>query len=82
MRKEYDFTKGTRGKHAEKRLRIVGDGNARHDPDAALRIQKIIERDLKTRADFRIVWNELNNAQKKSIRTAWLEKINSVLANQ
>lgn len=25
MRKGYDFSKGTRGKHAEKRLRIVGD---------------------------------------------------------
>jgi len=25
MRKEYDFSKGTRGKHAGKRLRIVGD---------------------------------------------------------
>jgi hypothetical protein len=33
MRREYDFSQGTRGKHAGKRLRIVGDTSLSQEPD-------------------------------------------------
>ncbi len=33
MRREYDFSQGTRGKHAGKRLRIVGDKDIRNKPN-------------------------------------------------
>ncbi len=33
MRREYDFSHGTRGKHAGKRLRIVGDKDIRNKPN-------------------------------------------------
>ncbi|MGI8835533.1 MAG: hypothetical protein ACR2H4_02710 [Pyrinomonadaceae bacterium] len=79
MRKEYDFSKGTRGKHAAKRLRIVGDSRADNGQNAAVRIQQIIERDLKSREDFKVVWRELDQAQKERIRSAWLKKISTVL---
>jgi hypothetical protein len=79
MRKEYDFSQGIRGKHAGKRVRIVGDKRS-NGPDTAVRIQQIIERDLKTREDFKAVWNELNRTERDSIRAAWLQKINTVLA--
>lgn len=81
MRREYDFSKGDRGKHVAKRIRIIGDGHAHNGPDTAAKIQRIIERDLKSREDFKTVWNELKRAQKESIRAAWLEKIKAVLAN-
>ena len=79
MRKEYDFSQGTRGKHAGKRLRIVGDTRSDKGLNAAARIQKVIERDLKSRQDFKVVWSELNQAERESIRAAWLKKINTVL---
>jgi hypothetical protein len=82
MRREYDFSKGTRGKHVAKRIRIIGDAHHHNGPDTAAKIQKVIERDLKGREDFKSVWNELERAQKESIRAAWLEKIQAVLANQ
>ena len=82
MRREYDFSRGTRGKHAGKRFQIVGDPGTSNGPDKATRIQKIIERDLKSREDFKIVWSELNNAEKEDIRAAWLKKINTVLADR
>jgi hypothetical protein len=82
MRKEYDFSEGTRGKHAGKRLRIVGDKRPRNGPDTAVRIQQIIERDLKSREDFKVVWSELNRAEKEKMRAAWLKKINTVLENR
>ncbi len=82
MRKEYDFSKGTRGKHAGKRLRIVGDTRSDKGLDAAARIQQVIERDLKSRQDFKMVWSELNHAERESIRAAWLKKISTVLADQ
>ncbi|HEX9424324.1 MAG TPA: hypothetical protein VF899_13860 [Pyrinomonadaceae bacterium] len=80
MRKEYDFSQGTRGKHAGKRLRIVGDTHSRNGPDTAARIQQTIERDLKSREDFKVIWSELNSAEREKIRSAWLRKINAVLA--
>ena len=82
MRKEYDFSKGTRGKHAGKRIRVVGDMHSRNGPDTAARIQQTIERDLKSREDFKVVWSELNPEERENIRAAWLKKINIVLANQ
>jgi len=81
MRREYDFSKGIRGKHAGKRLQIIGDPRAPNGSDKAARIQQVIERDLKSREDFKLVWSELNKAEKKDIRAAWLKKINSVLAD-
>jgi hypothetical protein len=78
MRKEYDFSQGTRGKHAGKRIRLVGDKNS-NGPDTAARIQQIIERDLKSREDFKVVWRDLDQAERATIRAAWLKKINTVL---
>ena len=82
MRREYDFSEGTRGKHAGKRFRIVGDTGSRNGPDTASRIQQVIERDLKSRKDFKVVWSELNQTEREKIRAAWLKKINTVLADQ
>jgi hypothetical protein len=82
MRREYDFSKGTRGKHARKRPRIIGDANARNGPSTAARIQEIIERDLRRRANFKVVWSELDKTERENIRAAWLKKINTVLADQ
>lgn len=79
MRREYDFSKGTRGKHAGKRLRIVGDTRTDKGQSAAARIQQIIERDLKSREDFNVVWKELNQSERDDIRAAWLKKITTVL---
>lgn len=82
MRREYEFSQGTRGKHAGKRLRIVGDSDSSRSLATAARIQQIIERDLKSREDFNVVWNDLNSAERKSIRAAWLKKIGTVLAGE
>ena len=82
MRKEYDFSKGTRGKHTGKQIRVVGASRERKGSDTAARIQRTIERDLKSREDFKVVWNELGQAEKESIRTVWLKKIRIVLAEQ
>jgi hypothetical protein len=82
MRKEYDFRQGTRGKHEGRRLRVVGDPQADKELGAAARIQQLIERDLKSRQDFKVVWSELDQAERESIRAAWLKKINMVLANR
>jgi hypothetical protein len=79
MRREYDFSKGTRGKHAGKRLRIVGDTRTDKQQSTAARIQQIIERDLKSREDFKVVWRELDQAERDNIRAAWLKKISTVL---
>jgi hypothetical protein len=79
MRREYDFSKGTRGKHAGKRLHIVGDTRTDKGQSAAARIQQIIERDLKSREDFNVVWKELNQAEREDIRATWLKKISAVL---
>ncbi len=81
MRKEYDFNQGTRGKHAGKSLRIVGDPSPRKAGDTAAKIQQIIERDLKSRADFNVVWSELNRSERKNLRADWLKKINNVLTH-
>jgi len=81
MRREYDFSKGARGKHAGTRLRIVGDKSRRNGPDTAARIQQVIERDLKSRDDFRAIWGELDQAEQDKIRAAWLKKIKTVLAD-
>lgn len=82
MRKEYDFSQGTRGKHAGRRVRVVGDIHSRNGPDTAAKIQQTIERDLKSREDFKVIWSELNQAERKNIRAAWLKKISTVLADQ
>ena len=81
MRREYDFGQGKRGKHAGKRLRVVGDTGPRNGPDTAARIQQIIERDLKSREDFDVVWRELTATERADIRAAWLKKISTVLAD-
>ena len=82
MRREYDFNQGTRGKHAGRQLHIVGDSDSAQSLATAARIQQIIERDLKSREDFNVVWSELNQAERKSIRAAWLKKISTALAKQ
>ena len=82
MRREYDFSQGRRGKHAGKQLRIVGDTGSRNAPNTAARIQQIIERDLKSREDFDVVWRELSSDEREDIRASWLKKISSVLADQ
>ena len=81
MRREYDFSQGKRGKHAGKHLRVVGDTGSCNRPDTAVRIQQIIERDLKSREDFDVVWRELSASQREDIRAAWLKKISTVLAD-
>jgi hypothetical protein len=40
MRKDYDFRQGTRGKHAGKRLRIVGDKRQRNGSNSADKMAK------------------------------------------
>jgi hypothetical protein len=82
MRRECDFSQGTRGKHAGKRIRVIGDKHSHNASVTAARIQQIIERDLKSREDFKVVWSELNASERESIRAAWLKKINTVLAEQ
>ena len=82
MRREYDFSQGKRGKHAGKRVRIAGDKHSVNGPDTAQKIQQIIERDLKSRKDFNVIWTELTPAERVNIRDAWLKKINTVLATQ
>ena len=82
MRREYDFSKGKRGKHADKRFRIVGEPSLRNGPETAARIQQIIERDLKSREDFDVVWRELSPTEREDIRAAWLKKISIVLADR
>ena len=82
MRREYDFSQGKRGKHASKRLRIIGDTGSGNGPETAARIQRIIERDLKSREDFDVVWSELSATEREDIRAAWLKKISTVLADQ
>lgn len=82
MRREYDFSQGIRGKHAGREVRVIGDKRTDNAPDTAARIQQIIERDLKSRDDFKVVWSELNRVERETIRAAWLKKISSVLADQ
>jgi len=82
MRKDYDFSQGKRGKHAGKRFRIIGDARLQNGPDTAARIQQIIERDLKSREDFDVVWRELSPTERENIRATWLKKISTVLADQ
>lgn len=65
-----------------KQIRIVGDKRAGNGPNTAARIQQVIERDLKRRENFGVVWNELDDSERKSIRAAWLKKINTVLEDQ
>ena len=82
MRREYDFSQGTRRKHAGKRLRIVGDKRLDNGPDTAGGIQQVIERDLRNRGDFNVVWSELSEAEREKIRAAWLKNINTVLVHE
>ncbi len=81
MRREYDFSQGTRGKHVGKRINIAADTRTGNGKNAATRIQKIIERDLKSREDFKLVWRKLDQTEKENIRAAWLKKIGAVLAD-
>ncbi|HAF16475.1 MAG TPA: hypothetical protein DHU55_18790 [Blastocatellia bacterium] len=82
MRREYDFSEGTRGKHTGKSIRIVGDTRSHKGLKTAAKIQQIIERDLKSRENFKVVWSELNQAERESIRAAWLKKISTVLGDR
>jgi hypothetical protein len=81
MRKEYDFSKGIRGKHAGQTLRVVGDSRRSKSSEGAVagKIQKAIERDLKRREGFKVLWEALDKAERKDIRTAWLETIDELL---
>ena len=79
MRREYDFSEGIRGKHAGKRVHIVGDTRSAKGQDTAARIQQVIERDLKSREDFKAVWSDLKPAERKNLRAEWLKKINTIL---
>jgi hypothetical protein len=47
MRKEYDFSQGTRGKHTSKRIRIVGKKPSHDPPKTAAETQEDEARDLK-----------------------------------
>jgi hypothetical protein len=47
MRKEYDFSKGLRGKHVGKRIRIVGEKISRDSPKMVAGAQQINAVDLK-----------------------------------
>ena len=47
MLKEYDFSQGTRGKPAGKRIQIVGDRKSLNKSKTADKIPKLIERDSK-----------------------------------
>ncbi|HMG74214.1 MAG TPA: hypothetical protein VK582_11995 [Pyrinomonadaceae bacterium] len=47
MRKEYDFSKGTRGKHVGKRIRIVGEKRSHDPPKMAAAKEQVNARDLK-----------------------------------
>ena len=47
MRKEYDFSKGTRGKHAGKLIRIVGEKRSHDRPKVVAETQHVNARDLK-----------------------------------
>ncbi|HZT57307.1 MAG TPA: hypothetical protein VFA21_01650 [Pyrinomonadaceae bacterium] len=81
MRKEYDFSEGVRGKHAGLSFRVVGDTrrNGKAGVAVANKIQKAIERDLKSRDGFKVFWNSLDKSEKEDIRAAWVEKINDLL---
>ena len=81
MRREYDFSKGTRGKHAGQRFRVVGDQQRRKNPSGELasKIQKAIERDIKNREGFSVLWDMLDKAERDEIRAAWLERIDDLL---
>ena len=63
-------------------IRIVGEPGSHNGPETAVRIQRIIERDLKSREDFDVIWSELSATEREEIRAAWLKKISAVLANQ
>ena len=47
MRKEYDFSKGMRGKHAGKRMRIVGENPCHDRPKISTGGSTSLQRDLK-----------------------------------
>ena len=81
MRREYDFSKGVRGKHAGDRFHVVGDSHRRRNQNGQLagKIQKAIESDIKKRAGFRGLWGTLDKAERDKIRAAWLETIDSLL---
>jgi hypothetical protein len=81
MRREYDFSRGVRGKHAGQRFRIVGDKRKPKNQSGELanRIQKAIERDIKSREGFAVLWDTLDNVERDEIRAAWLERIDDLL---
>jgi len=47
MRKEYDFSQGTKGRHAGKRIRIVGEKLSHDPPKTVAGAQQVKGRDLK-----------------------------------
>jgi hypothetical protein len=47
MRKEYDFSKGERGKHLGKQIRVVGDKRSNKRVIATASNQRLIKVDLK-----------------------------------
>jgi hypothetical protein len=81
MRREYDFSIGIRGKHAGQRFRVVGDKRTPKNPSGELanKIQKAIERDIKNREGFNVLWDMLDKAERDEIRAAWLERIDDLL---
>jgi len=60
---------------------MVGNKSLCSGPDTAARIQRVIERDLKNRDAFNVIWNELDPLAREKIRAAWLKKIKTVLAD-
>jgi hypothetical protein len=81
MRREYDFSRGVRGKHAGQRFRVVGDKGKPKNASGELanKIQKAIERDIKTRKGFNVLWDMLDKVERDEIRAAWLERIDDLL---
>lgn len=76
MRKEYDFSKGVRGKFYGK-TRIVGPVSTNKDSDdLAGRIVKAVEADIKKHD----VWRMLDRKERAELRQAWRKNIDQVLA--
>lgn len=81
MRKEYDFSKGVRGKHDGQRLLMVGARRRRTSRNAKLasKIQKAIESDIQSREGFDDLWSTLDDKQREEIRSAWQDRIDDLL---
>ena len=75
MRKEYDFSKAERGKYYG-RVRVVGPVKESGSDDAAAKLRKALEKDLKK---FGLL-EKLDRAERAELRKLWIEKIDKALA--